>query len=80
MAKPKHAPAPWTVDEGQVLLGTQNGDEISDAIGNRVCEVSPLSTKLANAKLIAAAPKLLAACVSAREACRENISRADYKN
>jgi len=58
---PRHAPGPWTVDKAQVLLGTQDGDEISDAMGNRVCEVSHLTTKLANARLIAAAPELLEA-------------------
>lgn len=57
----EHAPGPWTVDKAQVLLGTQDGDEVSDSMGNRVCEVSHLSTKLANARLIAAAPELLEA-------------------
>lgn len=60
----KHAPAPWSVDIANVLLGVEHGDEISDLVGNRVCEVSPLSSKLPNAYLIAAAPDLLEALES----------------
>jgi len=54
MAEPKHTPGPWTIRaDGQYIVGDTQP----------VCDIRPTNpSKQANAKLIAAAPDLLAAC------------------
>lgn len=58
------APAPWSIDDDNVLSGTKYGDEISDSMGNRVCRVTRLPTQFENASLISAAPELFDALIS----------------
>jgi len=54
----KHTPAPYLVKEWE----TENykGCEITDILGNTLCQMSNYNTK-ANSNLIAAAPELLEA-------------------
>jgi hypothetical protein len=54
----KHTPGPWRVDIADTVKGP-NGERVADAWIHEAIEVSE-----ANARLIAAAPDLLAACES----------------
>jgi hypothetical protein len=73
---PKHTEGYWEDQHSgnHIVMGNKTLARVYHGEGRSFEE------SLANAKLMAAAPELLAACVSAREACRENIARADYKN
>ena len=61
MTKPSHTPGPWRVSED---LGTCDGIEIYAGINEYlISNVNPNRPQFeANARLIAAAPELLAAC------------------
>ena len=67
MSSPRqHTPGPWTADiycvwAGEIFVcGTQTG--------------LPVERQIANARLIASAPDLLAACLSALRALEDNLS------
>lgn len=83
MTKARHTPGPWTIgDENNaccdVLLGTEHNLTCSlDRRDNNTCaEVISREEMLANARLISAAPDLLAACqkMAEWEACEKDYS------
>lgn len=60
-AKPTHTPGPWRIgDAGNTIFGAPNGTPSPDTIAYQIGEAK--GAKRANARLIAAAPELLAAC------------------
>ena len=61
--RPEHTPGPWTVDN-QYIHGPD---------GIRFLAVAGDGAGQANARLIASAPELLAACMSALRALEDNI-------
>lgn len=73
----QHTPGPWKVDSG-----SEGGTVIRDATGFEICEPWHflISAGQANARLIAAAPELLEACLGAcnptghTDQCMENRS------
>jgi hypothetical protein len=74
MSKAKHTPGPWIVgdqrrrDPGCILIHTSSGESIASAWNLMRPDGSGPDTPMeANARLIAAAPDLLAACKSAME-------------
>lgn len=59
----KHTPGPWIYDETWALINAEHGSEIAAVHAARGTKGEPQ----ANARLIAAAPDLLAALVDAYE-------------
>lgn len=56
-------------------------DEKGKVVANAICRmVRTNPDDEANARLIAAAPDLLAACEAAMKACQDNLSMYQYKN
>jgi hypothetical protein len=71
--RPTHTPGPWDVNEpdskGGVWVDSQDGLTVARVGGG----VSPVAEAIANARLIAAAPTMLAACMSALRALEDNL-------
>lgn len=78
----KHTPGPWHIgmQPGPIIYGP-NGEQVADLRGERKTLVVELDEAVANTKLIAAAPELLAAleawvdCEIASQECFK-LSRA----
>lgn len=73
MSETKHTPGPWEWDEPSNWYGTAARVMVREPYG-KIAQVQlsgwkPRSMAIANARLIAAAPDLLAACEAALEAC-----------
>lgn len=73
-----HTPGPWMLDPAHPLMVY-----CGDALGSRVADLSqpghgiPWAQEEANARLIAAAPDLLAACRRLRSVINDHVSLAD---
>ena len=71
MSETKHTPGPWSYgpstlyDRGFYINHSRDTNDIATTVNSRVRHVAETE---ANARLIAAAPELLAACASARGA------------
>ena len=78
-----HTPGPWEIIDsnrhGDLYVGAKDAMNAL-AIANLIRPFIEDDNVVANARLIAAAPDLLAACKTAMEACRENMRAYQYKN
>lgn len=66
MSEAKHTPGPWIVEDGSSLVTGGDGNSIADVIGGSglgFLDENDNAECLANARLIEAAPDLLAACL-----------------
>ncbi len=77
MDKPQHTPGPWTAFIAQNTVAVCIGNKTDGSFGHRPCVVNwqgfdscdlPIEKQAANARLIAAAPDLLAALMALNKA------------
>jgi hypothetical protein len=71
-----HTPGPWHIGKDARTVYGPNGEQISDLRDDTVPELQ----SYANARLIAAAPSLLALCTQTRELCRQLTSLANLND
>lgn len=78
MSEPAHTPGPWKVQEGYLTVYTTTCPETGTGFTNAIADVHrektcagsivPEEEAIANARLIAAAPEMLAALIELRDA------------